>query len=155
MRETPDQQVKRDAGSRQGKCVCVCPQEHLNGLYTEVAIWLVSQGADSRYWLARNRALALSHAHSRTFWGCWRMCVLISGVRLFCRRLLRRGRHILILDQPTSPINNYQLLSIWNIFFRFFTQFYAISIIDIIKKCTNLEVILKNMPILQIACKHC
>ena len=93
MRETPDQQVKRDAGSRQGKCVC--PQAHLTGLYTEVAaaIWLVSQCADSQYWLAGNRALAPSHANSRTFWGCWRMCALISGVLLFSRRFQWCGRH--------------------------------------------------------------
>ena len=77
--------MKRDAGSRQGKC----PQVHLTGLFTEAAaaIWLVSQSADSRYWLAP------SHALSRTFWGRWRMCALISGVRLFSRRFQWRGRH--------------------------------------------------------------
>ena len=49
MGETPDQQVKRDAGSRQGKCVWA----HLTLLHTEVAsaIWLVNQSADSRSWL--------------------------------------------------------------------------------------------------------
>ena len=120
MRETPDHQVKRDTGSRQGKCVL--KRTWLG--YIRRSDWSVSE--DSQYWLAGNRALALSHAHSRTFWGCRCMCALISGVRLFSRRFQWRGRHS-TMQLNIQSRHRYQLkrqsfwascLTILNVLFR-------------------------------------
>ena len=54
----------------------------------------------------------------------------------------------------TGTLNSLSTVADMKHIFRFITQCYTISIIDIISKCTNSEVALKNMPILQIACKH-
>ena len=74
MRETPNQRVKRDAGSRQGKC----PQAHLTGLYTEVACRDLNGQLEGRLkalisWEPR------AHTHERPFQNLLR---LLTHVRL-------------------------------------------------------------------------
>ena len=49
-----------------------------------------------------------------------------------------------IRGQSTSPINSLSTVADMKHFFRFITKCYTISIIDIIKKCTNSEVALKK-----------
>ena len=51
-----------------------------------------------------------------------------------------------IRGQSTSPINSLSTVADMKHIFRFITQCYTISIIDIINKCTNSEVALKICP---------
>ena len=42
---------------------------------------------------ATTRVHARTNGRSRTFWGCWGMCVIIYDVQSFSRRFRWRGRH--------------------------------------------------------------
>ena len=71
----PNQRVKREAGSRQGKCV---------GAHLAQSDWSARVRTRGIDWLGTTRSHARTHVLSFQnvlLCGCWRMRALISGVQ--------------------------------------------------------------------------